>query len=869
MPSSFQRPCITLLAAILLTGGVPLRAAAAGESTNVRGSYLIGPTADYQTPKFLGVCLEVAENGDTSNLWDWLADSGAKMARVVHPDCDMRVNPSLMGKYGSIVTKKDFEAFRKGLLANPDKNIPWDNYRFDKNVPWLGIPDVEITKAMQAGVTPIISIAYGPSYYTESLLQKSYTGEIPAKDENINWAAAAAAYEYYLAVIHRYANRNGVTHYMMINEPPGDPKYAAQLGVIARMGRLAIEDVRSRLADKKAAAAMRLSGPACYSNAEQVWPYVQPYVDFLDSHFYNPDPEMFIRHYDRLAARARPFGKKLGFTEYNRIGGPLQPDEALWAMRPALQLGGLTMGVLKSGRAQDAGCEMALLYEFQAPATHRNFKSLVYGDMNLIDWSGCDKALNSAAKEWHPTPEELQIRFATPAYHVFKMLTRCTPGATGGKESYEVLSIGESSKGFGEIYDTTIFSNVYKALDEKKYYALGGAGPDIRVLAVRTPDRVLITVINNGPVVVKNVGFDLDMLKEPYLTAVVRETSLFHRDEVVAQMPITGKQVVTDLPSQSMIQIILLKEDLSKVSELKFEEVTATPGTIKDLGLFQTTRLRAMGRLGDRWMDLSELNIHWSSSDNRLVTVYQGGLVQRIRESAKQIAISAKTFAGNLQITQVVLPDKEGAKLSAGDQLPPNGTFENATATSGDPVPAWTTPQGGHWELGKSTAEGWVVKGKATPWNRSLEQNHTPGGVASMKLMTEADKSSVPDLVSAPPTKRGFELFARRYKVSAWVYRPASGGISKGVLGCEVKFNSSSKPPKSTLGSVLTFDSCEKPLELPLKNVADLPVGEWVQVSGEIAAPPEAASMTFDLTFGGNEKEAGSLYIDDVSLSAE
>jgi hypothetical protein len=432
MTKSLQRTGVALLAIVMMTGSISLRGAAAVESTNVRGSYLIDPQALYQTPKFLGVCLEVAENADTSNLWDWLADSGAKMVRIVHPDYDMRVTPSFLVKYESIVTKKDFEAFRAHLLANPEKNIPWENYRFDKNIPWLGIPDEEVAKTMKAGVAPIISIAYGPSYYTEPLLQKSFAGEIPAKDENINWAAAASAYEYYLAVIHRYATRNGVTHYMMINEPAGDPKYAAQLGVIARMGRLAIEDVRSRLADKKTAAAMRLSGPACYGNAEQVWPYVAPYVDFLDSHFYNPDPEMFTRHYDRMAARARPYGKKVAFTEYNRIGGPLQPDEALWSMRPALQMGALTMGVLKSGRAQDAGCEMALFYEFQAPATHRNFKSLLYGDMNMIDWTGCDKALASSAMEWHPTPEELQIRFATPAYHIYRMLARCTPGASGG-----------------------------------------------------------------------------------------------------------------------------------------------------------------------------------------------------------------------------------------------------------------------------------------------------------------------------------------------------------------------------------------------------------------------------------------------------
>ena len=60
----------------------------------VRGSYLLDSKAVSQTPKYLGVCLEVADNAERSNLWDWLADSGAKMVRVVHPDKEMRLLPA-------------------------------------------------------------------------------------------------------------------------------------------------------------------------------------------------------------------------------------------------------------------------------------------------------------------------------------------------------------------------------------------------------------------------------------------------------------------------------------------------------------------------------------------------------------------------------------------------------------------------------------------------------------------------------------------------------------------------------------------------------------------------------------------------------
>ena len=173
-----------------MTGLLP--GAAIAEEANVRGSYLIDSKAVGQTPKYLGVCLEVADHADRSNLWDWLADSGSKMVRVIHPDKDMRIQPASESTYKQISGKSDFEAFRARLLADPDKNIPWSNYRFDIEVPWLGITDMEIKKVVEAGVAPIVSIAYGPHYYPGSLL-KTFTDDIQAKDENVNWAAAASA----------------------------------------------------------------------------------------------------------------------------------------------------------------------------------------------------------------------------------------------------------------------------------------------------------------------------------------------------------------------------------------------------------------------------------------------------------------------------------------------------------------------------------------------------------------------------------------------------------------------------------------------------------------------------------------------------
>lgn len=647
-------PALLVLMAAGFDAAAAVNPAGAEAPVEIKGSFLLDPRPVGQTPKYLGVCLEVAEHADRSNLWDWLADSGAKMARVFHPDRDLRA-PAAKGElHKDIATQQDFEAFRARLLADPEKNVPWQNFLFDQNIPWLGVPDDEIRKAAECGVAPIVSMAYTPQSYPRSLL-KSFEDVLQAPDAAVNWDAAAAAYEYYFAHIYRYASRSGVTHFMMLNEPDDRNKKLVQLtGVLARMARLALEDTRAKLTDKRVAAGLRLSGPACHFAWEGYWPYVEPYCDFLDYHFYDPDPEMFKRQQARMAIRVRPSGKKLAFTEFNRIGGPLQPDQALFSVKPSLQFAGLVMSILSASQAQDPGCEMALAYQFQFPATHRNFKSLVYGDMNLVDWTGQDNALHRMPEERHPSFAQLQLRMATPAYHVFRMLARCTPGA-GERDSFEVLALGESAKGFSHVFDPNMRHNVFKMLSPEKYYSLNGSGPDLRTLAVRTPDRLVITILNSGPTAAKRVAFNVELLPEKYATAVVRETSLLQRDQALRQAPVNGPEMVVDLPAESLTQVIFTKEDLTQVSELKLEEKTFTPGTVQKLGLLETTRLRALGKLGDRWIDLTDLNVVWTSSVPDLVTIYQGGLVQRLHETTNAVTLTAKTLGG-VSVSALVVP---------------------------------------------------------------------------------------------------------------------------------------------------------------------------------------------------------------------
>lgn len=607
--------------------------------------YRIDPRPVAQTPRYLGVNVEVMQDARRANVWDWLADSGAGMVRVGHPDVSFRKPTETPVAYTALHTHEEFEAFRTRLRTDPAQNVPWTAYRFDEEIPWLGTPDHIVGKLNAIKVRPIIAMAYAPGYFARPLLTAWDGGPVQV-DANIDWGAAASAYEYYFACIWRYAAQHGVTHFMMLNEPPGDEKTLRQVGVLARMARLALDDVRAKLPDPKTAAGLCLSGPACYQNAEEFWPYVEPYVDFLDVHLYEPDRDLFARKLSRALAFARPSGRRTLMTEFNRVGGPMPPEESLFSLRPALQMAGLLMATLGAARPGDPGLEAALLYQFQFPATHRNFKSLVYGDMNLVDWTGLDQALRKGKDAPPPSFESLQLRFATPAYHMLKMAARCVPGHTDGRTFYDVYELGEANRGVGAVRDPFNRRNAYPALELNKYYANGGGGTQVRALAVGAGERLIVLAANPEPVPVKAVGFDLTPLNAHFATAVVRETSLRKRDEAVAQGPVESRRVTLDLPPESLTQVILVKDDLTRVEELKLEEVTATPGDSRALGLHETTRLRALGKLGDRWLDLTDLNVVWTSSAPDAVRVHQGGLVQRVGLQPAEVTITARALNG-------------------------------------------------------------------------------------------------------------------------------------------------------------------------------------------------------------------------------
>lgn len=89
--------------------------------------YRIDPMPIAQTPKHLGVSAEVMHGADRANLWDWLADSGVSMVRLGHPDTTFRKSvPASERAYQTLRMRSEFDGFRTRLLADPEKNIPWD-----------------------------------------------------------------------------------------------------------------------------------------------------------------------------------------------------------------------------------------------------------------------------------------------------------------------------------------------------------------------------------------------------------------------------------------------------------------------------------------------------------------------------------------------------------------------------------------------------------------------------------------------------------------------------------------------------------------------------------------------------------------------
>ena len=263
-----------------------------------------------------------------------------------------------------------------------------------------------------------------------------------------------------------------------------------------------------------------------------------------------------------------------------------------------------------------------------------NHKHLVYGDMNSLDWSCNDRHLPARGGAWYPTASDMQVRFATPAFYMFRMLARLVPGTQADAESFPVLD-----------------SSMMCLIDD----AHGGAYGDLEVLTVDAGERLFVTFLNTwGTDLTFQV--DLECCRERFATAVLRETSRHRRDEVIAQFQLAPGPVLVTLPPMSMTQMILVPQELRKAVSLQLEEVTATPGSAGNLGLLQTTRLKALAAVGDVMVDVTDLNTVWTSSEPDFVPVHQGGLVQHLRKTEVPVTIAAGLFDGAANATVTVHP---------------------------------------------------------------------------------------------------------------------------------------------------------------------------------------------------------------------
>lgn len=611
-------------------------------------TYFLDPRPVAKTNTYIGVVSEAMMYTDSTNVFDWLADSGVGMVRVAHPDANFRNRIDFATSvYAKVNTYEDFNKFRKRIMKDPDKNIRWEDYRFNTSMPWVGNLDITMDKLQQNNIQGFLSMAYSPhpAYCPRSILKRFDGGIIPA-DSLIDWSSAASAYEYYFACIYRYSSRNGMTHYMMLNEPSSQIENVQQIGVLARMARMAMEDVKKILKDKKVASSLRLSSPAFFANWETFLPYITPYVDFFDTHLYDPEGSMATRKTQRILTSARLLDKQVVITEYNRISGSMTIEESFFGIQASLQMADLVMSIQSSAKVNDPTIVASLLYQFHFPATHRNFKSLVYGDMNCVDWS------NQDIQTWNklsptPTYEELQLRYATPAYFMFKMLARSAPGEKSDRETNEVYQLQEALVGPAHVYNPVLRRNIYRSLERDKFYAYEGGkrGNEMKTLTVKVGNRLHMYILNFEPSdVYRNIY--IGAMPNNYRTAVVRETSLSRQDMPTQQISIKDHTIGITLTGESLTEIIFTEEDLSRITELKIEELPGTIGSVDNLKQYQTSRLKALGKYEGKWIDLTELNVVWTTTKDSGLQIHQGGLLQRMRYSPRDEQVTAETLSG-------------------------------------------------------------------------------------------------------------------------------------------------------------------------------------------------------------------------------
>jgi len=589
------------------------------------------------TPRFLGVNLEVQDYAEQLNLWDWLGDSGATVARELHPARFLRLDGYADPRWEEISCRETFDGWREEVRHDPSKRIPRNSILLDQRIPWMGTPDVFLNKLGQAGIQPVISIDYNARTFSQPLLSNLESSDL--SDPGINWPAAASAYAYSFALAYYTCLDHGARFFSMMNEPEnrfgwfhlppsleeqlgenpwvtiaeGDDRslserdfrlVANQLALLCMLTRTALDDVDTCLG----IGPLRLIGP---TNVvwKPFWKVARPWLDSCDVHHYSPDASSFRALYAEVRAEAER--KSFSLSEFNRFSGSVPIEESPLNPSASLRLAEVLMEVLKLGR-QDAFCEIATLYLFHAPSTHRNHKHLLYGSLDFLDWSGTDRAPWDRSEAWYPTADEMQVRHPTLAYVIFKMLARaCRPHSWSGEGNgpYPVRECG--------IHNPT-------SADPK------AIATHLNCLAVCQPKALFLHILNAGECTVEDVR--IEELERRFTTAIIRKTGVGMLDETVEAAAVSGGEVRLSIGPRSFVQVILSELDPATITGFTVEEQTLTPGVLDDLRLWQTTRLRAVAQTPQGPHDVTELCALFNCPDDCL-RVTASGLVQRIRES--------------------------------------------------------------------------------------------------------------------------------------------------------------------------------------------------------------------------------------------
>lgn len=623
------------------------------------------PRAVGRVVRNLGFNVEIQTDHDRVNLWDWLADSGAGVVREFHPEVNLRREPVREGAWGAIRSRADFDAKRREYIAGSGPAAGWPNYRFAERIPLLGEPDAILRKIREIGMHPMVPMGYVPRMFPRPLVRDPERLTAP-DDDGVDWEAAFSAYEYYFALMHHFSTTHGCWHFMMVNEPeyrsggfylPAELEkisadlfqkifieledvglwrlyfrsLAVQMGVLTSLARQAMEDVRGMLADRALAAKLVLSGPVA-GNLDDYWPFVKDHVDICDYHQYSAHPAAYRQRFRRAAALVRGSGRPVVISEFNRQAGEMSVASTYFPIAEALGLADIMMEIIALSGPGDPELLAATLYHFHFPATHRNYKSLVFGDMNRVDWTGRDA--RPSGVEMEPTVEELQIRHATPAYHLFRMLARHAGTDAASGEPHPVFETSLMVRDTALVYDVNAST---------------------RVLASRSGDRMVVSILNLDEVRADAFAVDVAEMGGGYSWAVVRETTQDLSDRVTAEVPVENGRMCVQVPARSLVQVIFSAVDPASITAARIVEQTFTPGTASSLGLYETSRLRLVAKVAGRETDLTGHNIVWTSDDPQFVSVGQGGLLQRVRRTTRTIVVRAALANGTV-LAQIPVP---------------------------------------------------------------------------------------------------------------------------------------------------------------------------------------------------------------------